>query len=355
MKRTISFFVLVLSLLCQSLATENKNIITGKIIDTETKQVISNAEIFISGSSIGTISGLDGRFTLDAPYIPCEIIVMHLSYQLKVVHINTRDNIVIELNLHQHKVNEVSISAKNKRKRNLRLFYKYFLWNIDANQIEILNDSVLHFTRTDKDLHCSCDIPLIVRNNHLGYEIAMKIDDFHIYKKDKSKDKKVKLNSAVGMNIVKLKCNNYYREIVINNEKEKNRIINNRRKHYLGSIRHFLASLYTQQLKANGFILDNVSDSTTQALELVCEKDSLKRYRFLSNEIQVTYFTNENNEPINLENKFVHYRYAKSRLISQKFDFYIWPNGTSPDLPFELYGDMAKKSPVNSLPDNYKP
>ncbi len=352
-------FTLLLQLCLISIAVhanekEDKHTIVGIIVDNETKLPLSNVEVFISGSTIGTISGPDGKFTLKSPYLPCKIVVMHLSYRLVVLPVNTTKQLTIELKHQVHAINEVSISGKNMRKRNLRLFYKYFLWNTSNHDVKILNDSVLQFDRSNTDLHTSCESPLLVLNKHLGYEIKLIIHDFHIYKK-RSNGEKVKLNSASGTALFQLKGYHYYKETESSHASREIQVTKNRKAHYQGSLRHFLSSLYHDKLRINGFSVENTTDSLKQAFQVVSSENGIKQYLFLSDEVSITYIHNELGEPINLDKKFISFRYSKSKLISLGNNFWIRSNGTSPELSFELLGAMAQDSPVNSLPENYKP
>ncbi len=349
--RLIIFFFL---LLFQQLlfAETDQQLLTGRIVDIESNEPIKNVELFISGATVGTTTNENGEFTLQPPFLPCHLVVIHISYQSVVLPITKYDHYSIKLNKVNHKIDEVSIKGKNMRKRNLRLFYEYFLWNTDKYQIQVLNDSILKFKRDKYDFHAYCNSPLIIRNNQLAYTIKILIQDFHVCKKEKGK--KALLNSGKA-GIFKLKAYHYYLETRQFDAEQRAKIANNRREHYYGSLRHFLTSLYHDNLKDNGFSIKTKGDTTRYPFILTLIQKDLKRYKFNKDKIPIMYYHNYDDEPINLNYEFTGYGYHSSAFFSLKKEFEIRSNGTSPELLFEVKGYMGSKSPANTLPDDYNP
>ncbi len=344
------FFLLIFQQLL--LAETNNHLLTGRVIDQESNAPIKNVELFISGATVGTTTNENGEFTLKTPFLPCHLVVMHISYQSVVLPITKSDHFSIKLSKLNHGINEVSVKGKNMRKRNLRLFYDYFLWNTDKHQIQVLNDSILKFKRDKYDFHAYCNAPLIVRNNNLGYNIKILIQDFHVCKKEKGK--KALLNSGRA-GIFKLKAYHYYLEMGQFNAEQRTKITNNRREHYYGSLRHFFSSLYLGKLKENGFLVKAKKDSMRYPFVLTLAQKDSKRYKFNSNIISVVYYEDYDESPINLNYEYNGYRYHPSSFISLGKEFEVRSNGTSPELQFEVKGYMGSSSPANTLPDDYNP
>ena len=344
------FFLLIFQQLL--LAETNNQLLTGRVIDQESNEPIKNVELFISGATVGTTTNENGEFSLKTPFLPCHLVVMHISYQSVVLPITKSDHFSIELRKVNHGIDEVRVKGKNMRKRNLRLFYDYFLWNTNKHQIQVLNDSILKFKRDKYDFHAYCNAPLIVRNNKLGYNIKILIQDFHISKKEKGK--KALLNSGRS-GIFKLKAYHYYLEMGQLNTEQRTKITNNRREHYNGSLRHFLTSLYHDDLSKNGFSIRTKGDTTRYPFVLTLIQKDSKRYKFNKDKVPVMYYHDYDNEPINLNYEFTGYRYHPSTFISLGKEFEIRPNGTSPELQFEVKGYMGSSSPANTLPDDYSP
>jgi hypothetical protein len=332
-----------------------KHTITGKVIDSKSKQAIKNAEVFISGTTIGTTTNEYGEFRLESPYVPLQLVVMHVSYKLVVLNIKSAGNFHVELTNRPFNLSEVSVCAKNMRRRNLRLFYKYFMWNTNKQQVKVLNDSVLRFKRDAYDFHAYCKTPLLLDNKYLGYNIKLIIQDFHVCQKQMSTGKKLKLNSGSGTGVFKLKGFYYYKPTDIYKLQKGIIIKRNRRNHYFGSLRHFLTSMYQNKLKKNGYSIRAKLDSTNHPFILTHEEKDSKRYKFATDKLKVTYFENQDDEPTNLTEMDGGCYTFTSILLSLGKEFEVRSNGTSSELSFELKGPMGQRSPANSLPDDYTP
>lgn len=349
--KLLSLIILFTSL--QSVYAQNdEHLLSGRIIDHESNEPIKNVELFISGATIGTTTNENGEFTLKTPFLPCHLVVMHVSYKSVVLPVTKSDSFSIQLSKINHGINEIRVKGKNMRKRNLRLFYDYFLWNTDKRQIQILNDSILKFKRDEYDFHAYCNTPLVVRNNKLGYNIKILIQDFHVCKK--KEEKKALLNSG-GTGIFKLKAYHYYLEMGQFNEEQRTQITNNRREHYYGSLRHFLKSLYHDNLKENGFSIKKRGDTIRYPFVLTLAQKDFKQFRFNAEKVSVVYYEDFDDQPVNLNYEYNGYRYHPSSFISLGEEFEVRSNGTSPQLQFEVKGSMGNNSPANTLPDDYSP
>lgn len=62
--------------------------IKGHILDAKTKQPISFANITIKDSLYGTISDVDGFFTIKIKYLPCKIQVSFVGYETKIISLD---------------------------------------------------------------------------------------------------------------------------------------------------------------------------------------------------------------------------------------------------------------------------
>lgn len=354
-KYTIITMILLLCLNNTLLAQKNSKLITGKIINKHTKQPIQNVEIFISGTTIGTTTGKDGTFSIKSPYIPCHLGVTHVSYQSRVFTITSASHLNIELILNSRNINEVKVKGKNLRRKNLRLFYKYFMLNADREQIKILNDSVLKFKRSEYNFHAYCKSPLLIENRYLGYRIKVLIQDFSICKKQQPGGKNVKLKSISGEDSYKLSAFYFYENLPTKNALHIQNIALNRRGHYYGSLRHFLTSLYFKKLNSNGYLIKHHSDSTVAAFTLTYEERNLKRYKFNKDLLNVTYYYDNEQRPKQLPLTMGEYFYSNTTFMSLGKEFDVRPNGTSSNLSFEIRGDMGQRSLVNTLPNDYEP
>lgn len=365
-RNRIPFFILVLVLLFQnnSIAQNNKifkeHILTGSIIDASTKKPISYSEVFISGTTKGCISDSLGKFRLTVPFFPCVLVADHVAYDsyIKILQ-EPANSINIQLNPSNYSIQEISVSAKNKRKKNLRYFYSRFIKE-DRNKIKILNDSVLNFQRTEMDFVAKSKEPLIIVNYLLGYKIRVILEDFSVYSLDKPNGKRIPLNSLNGGDVLQLTGYYYYEPLVANSLKKQEYYERNRREAYYGSYRHFLKSIYDKDHEEQGFIIDHFQNNSFAIFVEINEEQTgrhLKKYRILADSLKVTYHFDEKKYPISIEHlEGRYYMYMRESMIYPTSEsFYVRANGTSPKLTFVINGLMVLKSFTNSLPDDYEP
>ena len=54
--------------------------IRGVVINMESGGPVQLAEVFISGTTYGSITNESGEFELETSYLPCQLVVSHISY-----------------------------------------------------------------------------------------------------------------------------------------------------------------------------------------------------------------------------------------------------------------------------------
>ena len=320
--------------------------------------------MFISGSTSGCITDSLGNFNLKVPFFPCTLVADHVAYESFVSPFEKpKENFKIALSPTLFSISEISVSRKNKRKRNLRFFYSHFIKE-NQNKIKILNDSVLIFHRTEMDFTASTKEPLIILNKYLGYKIKAIIKKFHVYSVNEPNGSKIPLSSAKGGEIMQL-SGYYYYETIKNNSPEKMDLYEkNRRLDYFGSYRHFLKSIYDEAPGKQGYEIEFFPNDPELSTIKIFEKginstesEQLKNCLFTGDSIKITYFFDDDKFPIDIKNlPDRHYYHTKKSIIyPSKESFQIRPNGTSPNLNFIIQGALSPKSFTNSLPEDYEP
>jgi hypothetical protein len=102
-------------------SSKKNTIITGKIIDATTGQPLSFINISIPGTTFGTSSDKDGKFTLTASGLHSHITFSYVSYQTITRTIKPGQDNTLEIRLHtrQQQLKEVVVrSSKKQRYRN---------------------------------------------------------------------------------------------------------------------------------------------------------------------------------------------------------------------------------------------
>jgi len=135
--------------LCVSGSMPKTYKITGVVLNKETNEPIPLVEVFISGSTYGSITSEEGKFELETSYLPCQLVASHISYAPfnKLIDAESLTPLTIKLIPYQHEIKEITVESMSRRKDNMELFRRGFLgWDDIANTCTILNDSVLSFT-----------------------------------------------------------------------------------------------------------------------------------------------------------------------------------------------------------------
>jgi hypothetical protein len=223
--------------------------ISGKTIDSKTKEPIAGANLFINNSTYKTISDKDGNFSLTNINIQKgELIINALGYKYKLINIENKTitSIVVELEQQAKDLDAVIIKKfePNGFKKWGKLFTDNFIGNTaEAEECSIENEKVIkfYFDKKTRELEAIANEPIIIKNKALGYVIEYTLESF-VY------NTKTRILSYGGYPV--------FTEMKGNNKKTK-RWQSNRNESYNGSIMHFMRSLYRNKLETNGFSIYN--------------------------------------------------------------------------------------------------
>ncbi|MGQ9846731.1 MAG: DUF5686 family protein [Bacteroidales bacterium] len=106
------FIVLVLFLNITLAFAQNNFYIKGKIVDITNKQPIAFANISLIGTNIGTVSDIDGNFSLKCTSLPVNIQISFVGYENKIVTLqNSSDNLVIYMKPKTIDLPELTVKA----------------------------------------------------------------------------------------------------------------------------------------------------------------------------------------------------------------------------------------------------
>lgn len=371
--------------------------LVGTITNADGTEPVVKASVYVSGSSNGTRTNSQGRFKLTEVNTPCQLVISHLGYELKVI--NLKDDGITELTIRltdkERKLNEVLVSSKSRRAANVYSFRRDFLGKDEwGRKAILLNDSDLIFSRqtdtlsvktsykvlkyesdendqipnvdtskikvieTRSTLTVTAKGPLIVDLPLLGYRVSVDLVDFVSVQEGLSS-----YNSFLGYYLFQP-----YQAPTIAKQEEYER---NRRKAYYCSPMHFVHSLYTNTLKENGYIVFRnqfmVPDSVVKHLS---SEESLVHGQ-KGKEYLIYYVAGENNKPADLSNKrnivfeSVESFIAKNRIFisndaESKITFLadtcmIRRNGTTPGNTILFKGKIGDKKVGALLPDDYNP
>lgn len=246
--------------------------IKGEVRDAQTNQPVEFAGIYIDGTTIGTITGMDGKFELTFEDNYKQIVISHISYDNEVqdIDVNTDTYLTILLVPKQVDIAQITIESINMKAIHMDYFKKVFL-GVDrwGKKAEILNDSVLYFDveYTEKSFipgkgpynHfiARASEPLKVALPDLGYVLTYDLVDFT-----------EKYNPQLERNSIQLLGYSFFTEEKAKSKSQQKRFYKNRQKAYYNSTVHFMRSLYSGTLGQNGYrVYQRVNDTTSNKVQ----------------------------------------------------------------------------------------
>lgn len=250
--RSIVFTLLIGALLCtvlrESLQAQETgvNVIEGRIVHSESGEPLRGAHVFLSGTTIGTVTNASGRFRIER--IPPG------AHRLTVSMIGF-DRITDDLLVRANETRTVSVKLKpviyemdplfigdldDEWEEDLNRFKRLFIGESErADSVVILNPEVLRFeSNWWGRFTAETMAPLEIENHALGYHITYFLEEFQ----------------HTGM-LTRWDGEPLFREMTPKDSLQAAQWKESRSKAFYGSIRHFLLTLINEQLEEEGFIV----------------------------------------------------------------------------------------------------
>lgn len=249
MNKYLLFFVLVTNLIYP------QGRLRATILDSENKEPIPNATIFISNTTLKVVSNSKGYFEIDTNSSNNDLIISSINYETAKIDITSITEFTsiktIYLQKKAKQLNTIVVKSKKPKSREkaLATFKTFFIGNSElASKTEIINEDAIHFQEINENesykLIAYSDEPLQIINKNLGYKINYELIDFEF-------------NRGVSNEISFSQYKGYAHFIDIIEEYKLNseRVFENRKKAYLGSSMHFFRSLYSNKMKEEGYLV----------------------------------------------------------------------------------------------------
>ncbi|HDL19326.1 MAG TPA: GWxTD domain-containing protein [Bacteroidetes bacterium] len=255
------FLIIVFFLLpVQSSAQEKKvkATLSGRITDAIGKLPLENVDLFFDNTTIGDVSDKDGRYEIkNIPPGRYTLIVSLIGYKVEKVPLEVVTskklvrNFQLQIKIFQFQPLEVTAEKAKGWKKNLKRFVKLFIGTSQfAGQCEIINPEVLDFSNVSGSFLAAADTPLEIDNRALGYRIRFILDGF-----------------KVANNELSYYGQTRFKKKTPRDEKERLQWQKNRQTAYMGSMRHFLASVLKGRSKMEGFIVSRLVESQKEKRE----------------------------------------------------------------------------------------
>ena len=236
------FFLLIFTSVL--IAQEQEKItLTGRVLNDLSDEPLSNVNVFIANSMLGAATDNDGRFKIiGVPLGTHELVVSTVGFEVKNITLRVVSSKDQELKiqlapkiLEVPAINVVS-TKKDNWKKHFKKFKKFFLGTSrNASKCKIINPEILDFKYDSESnsFTAQANDILHIENKSLGYRLFYLLESFE-------------LKDEVVVYLAKTK----FEELIPKNEKEQNKWKKNRRKTYYGSLRHFLATLTSKQVRS---------------------------------------------------------------------------------------------------------
>lgn len=318
--------------------------IRGKVID-EDNQPIHDANVYLDGTSIASSTNARGYFELlISTKTNASLVVSYIGYQ--TVYLTDYDDskdLVIVLKKTVNELKEVVIKKDRfTRKEKLQLFKEQFLGTTKAGRnASIKNEADLDFEYDEKNhvFTASAEVPIVIYNPILGYEVSYEINTFRIL---------LRSLSIKSEDILNITYSGYskFKEISHSND-----VMNEREISYQGSTLHFMRSLVTNKLVENKFKLSNNHNLITVS-KTFSIKDTLG-----FKQVRINNFILNNEDKKRVKVPFYAINYANNQNSSISFStpvFYVDKFGVHTHVNQIFFmGDISKRRIADLLPTNY--
>jgi hypothetical protein len=231
---------------------QNTSTLYGKVVDSAGKAV-PFLNIFFANTTLGTTSNEIGEYKLiNIPNGKYNLTVSGIGYKvisvpLEVIGNSIEKNIVVNEDIKT--LNEIEVKSRpDNFKKYLPVFRKYFLGETaNASLCKILNLEAidLNYNEQNHVLTATAQEPIEIENKALGYKIFYLLQTFSL---DTQHD------------LIFLSGIPRFVELVPEKDSQQKKWNRNRDKAYLGSVTHFIKSLFEHTLNSNGFIVSEIKN-----------------------------------------------------------------------------------------------
>jgi carboxypeptidase-like protein len=249
MKKILSLLITLWFCLSCFFAGAQSNVLTGIIKDSSNGKPLAGISVFLNGTSRGTVSRNDGSFVLQGfPQGRYQLIVSAIGYATYVTEVNSHNlppSLKISLYTAADELAAITVEPylKDGWSKYGKTFLQYFIGTTDnAAHCTIKNKNVLrfHFSLKSNKLSVTAIEPLLIENKALGYELEYRLERFVC-------DFASQMISYYGYPL--------FRDMSAADNAKKRKWEINRQLAYMGSMMHFMRSLYSHNVREEGFLV----------------------------------------------------------------------------------------------------
>ena len=274
--------VFVLSLIFSSSMAYSQFSVSGRVIDSATREPLTGASVYCQNTTIGSATNKQGEFSLNLKQGGYELIITYTGFQTKQIRISHTDQKIpdIEMVKEEKSLGEVVIRSSSEVKDGWEKYGSFFLANFigttpNAAKCKLLNPEVLkfYFLKKSNKLRVLATDPLQIENAALGYSLRYQLDSFVYY-------------YNTDMNLYRGFC--LYSEMDGADSLKRQWAVNRTRAYY-GSKLHFMRSYYDSSLADEGFLIDLLAENNNTKFDKIANVYDTTYYSGLdsTNEIEV--------------------------------------------------------------------
>ena len=338
--------------------------IDGLITDQQSGNPIPFVTVYINGTTRGNITNQQGQFVLHDITLPCELILSHVSYQLKSIPLQDStqlENVSYTLLKRVIQLKEVTVVRNLVKTDYMERFKNWFLGvNYRDERAEILNDSVLIFhVLENEQFTVEAMEPLKVLLPRAGYVLNVDLAHFRLLYKEELEGYHC---SILGYY--------YFDSFEPRSRRHQRKMARARVRNFYNTGMHFCQSLYQNQLAENGYIFKINCPSEKENVDSADYRYDIN-YKYITddygnrqmmlinsscNDFLITYHENFRKRPVDLT-------YLETARTTRKFSglsflsytIHILPSGRIPGNTVLFSGAIGKKGIAYLLPVDYIP
>ena len=354
----ICSLLLLISFPVSSQPQGSQSVISGTVSDKDSGKPLEDVHVYISYTTAGVSTDESGAFTFTAGLSgQFELVFSRVGYETEKRTItlgSDEESLVFNIQLVSKSIvlSQLEVKADNSAwLRDYEEFKREFLGTtFYATDTQITNRWVLDFNRNDSgQLVASASEPLRIENMSLGYELLVELDDFVWNLRDNTGYYRVQVR---------------FEELEPESDREYRSWTQNRERAYKGSLRHFLKSLYDDNLSRNRFEvvwMNSTQRATIQSIEQNRMIQSLS-----SNGLNpklalhgVKGFVLK--EPVDIligRRSYIHDNRKRARLVPVRNDksFFVMPNGNVLDImSLAVTGYWSSYRMADMVPIDFEP
>jgi hypothetical protein len=248
MKRALSLLITIL-LTATCVFAQSQNTLSGTVKDSANGKPLAGASVFLNGTSKGTVTRADGTYVLAGiPGGRYELIISAIGYRTFVKDISSRIlPAVWNISLAEKASELEAVTVEPYDKDGWKKWGKFFMDNFigtteNASSCRFLSKKALrfHYSLKSKRLSVTATDPLIIENKALGYTLEYRMESFV---------------ADFDTHIVSYSGYPFFQDL--DDSSRQREWQRNRQLAYMGSLMHFLRSLYNGRLQQDGFIVEH--------------------------------------------------------------------------------------------------